>query len=263
VKQAKTVFWLCVRDIHVSLLFILLLVGIALVCMTLLLAVTTLDSFNEYEHAFQIAFALSCAAMLMGLLLSIGLICEDYIMIRRELHMSYIDSICIIISKTLCVALFCSVVSGILIIPYAFDMFNVAGQNLSSLYIAVFCTMLLSSAVGLFLSAAFRNFPQIASLLVSGVMLSQILFPGFLLFQYARVDWLWRLAFISYPSIRAIGTGLGFNRNDFADAHWYLDADMSNHFMWLIGWALGLIIASGVLLWIVDKYGLNKKLRPE
>ena len=251
------------RNLCVSIHYVYILAGASLFCMVLLWTVTSPESFNDYSDAFQVAFAITCASILVGLLLSISLICEDYIMIRREIKMG-LSPILIITAKTINIIIYCLVISAILIFPYFFNAFNIQDQNLLYLYFGVFFTMLAAAELGLFVSALWRNKPQIASLFVSIIMLFQILFSGFL-FDDAKLEIFGITVSISHYSIRAIGSGLRF---DLLDTGLHRVFEISpGHIRENIGLLavfFGLsFIGSIVILYYVEIRGKDTKLRPE
>ena len=81
---------------------LLLLAGVCLVCALFLWLATGEDTFAEYGYALPIVFAQACAAILIGLMLSINMVSKDYAMIRRELRMGF-SAGTIVMAKTLCV----------------------------------------------------------------------------------------------------------------------------------------------------------------
>jgi len=252
------------RNFFLSRQYATFLAGAGFLCMVLLLIVNRPAAFGTYIHALQIAFAVACAAILIGLLLSIGLICEDYVMIRRELMMGLSPSR-IIFAKVINIIIYCFVISIILIIPYRFDYFAPSYLRFWHLYVSVFFTMLTSASLGLLVSAACIIKPQIASLAVSIIMLFQILFSGFL-FDYSWVDISYTT--ISYYSIRTIGSGLGFHNLGFNAYAGHGTFGISpGHAVATLGmlflFSIVPIAISILTLYLIRRKGWVIKLRPE
>ena len=191
---------------------LLLLAGVCLICTLFLWLATGENTFNEYSYALPIVFAQACAAILIGLMLSINTVSKDYAMIRRELRMG-ISAGTLVMAKTLLIILSCAIMSLILILPYLVGIINVRGQNSLYLYAAIFFPMFASAQLGLCISAFssfFRsNRLKKIAFAIPFVMLYQILFSGFV-FEQVRIDLLHRIS-ISHYAIRMIGGAFRFN----------------------------------------------------
>jgi len=216
---------------------------------------TSTETFLEYADALPIAFAMACAAMLIGLMMSINLVCKDYNMIRRELRMG-ISASNIIMSKTLMAIVFCAIMSAVLIIPYFSNSYRIDGQNTLYLYFAVFFTMLASAQIGLMVSTFVRDKTQVAALTIPFVMLYKILFSGFV-FEQVQLDNADTFAISNY-SIRAIGSALRFDHEHFGwdPPYGVFNNTLENALENLGALAVFIIIsiaASIFVLWLIDK----------
>jgi len=215
------------------------------------------ETFNQYRNAFPVAFALTCAAMLFGLMLSINMVCKDYEIIKRELRMGVSVSN-IIISKTLVIIILCAIISAILVLPFERDAFRISGLNIWFLYTAVFLTMVTSSEIGLLMSVFFRKKPQRATNSIPIIMLFQILFSGFI-FEQADVESFRKFTVSSY-SIRTIGSALRFDSERFfADVHRGEFENTVSHaianFKWLILFFILAMLICILFLWLIDNRG--------
>jgi len=193
---------------------LLLLAGVCLVC-SLFLWLATGDgevTFSAYVDALPVVFAQACAAILIGLMLSINMVSKDYAMLRRELRMG-ISAGTLVMAKTLLIILSCAIMSLILILPYLVGLINVEGRNLFYFYVAIFFPMFASAQLGLCissLSSFFRsNRLKKIAFAIPFVMLYQILFSGFV-FEQVQIDLLHRISISNY-AIRMIGGALRFN----------------------------------------------------
>jgi hypothetical protein len=212
-------------------------------------------------EAIAAIFVLSCASILIGLMISVNMICRDYDIIRRELR-SGITARTLSLSKTIVLFLLCLGMSFILIIPYILQLYGIPDQYTFLLFGAVFITMFVSSSLGLLISAVWRNKPPMATFSITFVLLYQILFSGFI-FEENRFD----LRFlnsvsISNYSIKAIGHALRFDRSSIA---WYISPrtyTFIDDFMQAFGNFAILMIFFGIcliasirVLYLVDKKG--------
>lgn len=189
----------------------LVLTLVSFACMGFLCLATSQETFDSYSYALPIAFAKACAAILIGLNMSINMICKDYAIIRRELRMG-ISASSLIFAKTFLLILMCLVMSILLILPYLIGAFGISDQNTLYLFLAVFFTMFTSSQLGLLISAFSKDSPQRAALSIPFIMLFQILFSGFV-FEQVRINI--DITTISNYAIRAIGSGMRFDNENF------------------------------------------------
>lgn len=191
---------------------LLLLAGVCLVCALFIWLATSEDTFDGYGTALPIVFAQACAAILIGLMLSINMVSKDYAMIRRELRMG-ISVGTLVMAKTLLIILACAIMSLILVLPYLVGIISVPGHSSIYLFAAIFFPMFASAQLGLFissLSSFFRsNRLKKIAFAIPFVMLFQILFSGFV-FDGVRIETLQRISISNY-AIRMIGAALRFN----------------------------------------------------
>ena len=241
----------------------LLLACVCFVCTVFLWAATAPETFNSYSEALPVVFAKACASILIGLMLSINMVCKDYAMIRRELRMG-ISAKGLIFAKTFLNIILCAIMSVILTLPYLIGIISVLDQNTSYLYLAVFFTMFTSAQLGLFISSFSSIFSQNrlqkAALAIPFVMLFQILFSGFV-FEQVRIDL--SSVSISNYAIRTIGSGLRFDSETFiwdtpvgafenSFPHALLNLGALTTFM------IFAIIGSIIILNQIDKQGLDE-----
>jgi len=186
-------------------------VAVTLLCMFALNFATDIISFTNYDDALATAFATVCAAILIGLMMSINLVGKDYSMIRRELHMG-VPAIGLTLSKMLVVFVGSIVMSLIVAAPYLTNRYDIYGINKPWFYVSVFVTMCVSAGLGLLVSTITRNKLQVAALSVPIIVLYQILFSGFI---FERISDNFRRFSISLYSIRAVGSTLNFTTDAF------------------------------------------------
>ena len=243
--------------------------------MFLLLIVTNPDDlgkgpFDSFANALPIAFAIACAGILIGLVLTMNLMCKDYNMIHRELRMG-IHSTIIVLSKTLFVLIVCAILSLILVGPYLINMYEEYELKLNKplLFLSVFATMSTSSVLGLFVSTVVKDSSQKAAIALPFIILFQILFSDFVFNgvldklrdcnHKSYISWI----SISNYSIRAIGMALGFYETDNINAgmgrHGELDVfantkeNIFSIFFILIIMFLLATVATIIFLYCVDK----------
>jgi len=224
------------------------LVFVVVLCMGSLGLATDNSYFDTYQNALAIAFAIVCAAILIGLMLSINLVGKNYDTLRRELHMG-VSARGLVLSKTLVIVASSVVASFIVIVPYLGPWFHIRGLNKWGLFLSVFVTMLLSAGLGLLASIYARNKLHVASLSVPFIVLYQILFSGFI---FTHINDHLRNFSISRYAIRAVGSALGFN---FRDAPDYEFQNTFAHYACnlgrlIAGFAVVLIVCI-FLMWII------------
>jgi len=193
-----------------------ILSAVAIICAALLWLATSQESFSTFSYALPIAFAKACASILIGLNMSINIICKDFARIRRELRMT-ISAFRLVSAKILLIVLLCFIMSAILVAPFflsdvGIGSFGIFDQRTGHLFLAVFSTMFASALLGLLISTIWYDNPQRAALAIPFVMLFQILFSGFV-FEQVRVDL--SVVTMSNYSIRVIGSGLRFDSDPF------------------------------------------------
>jgi ABC-type multidrug transport system ATPase subunit len=177
-------------------------------CMLFLSMNTNETTFEKYESGIPVICTIASAAILLGLMLSINLICKDHATIKRELRKG-ISSCSIITSKTILLILMCLVMSSIMILPYIkiYNLGQYTEGASSHIFITVFTIMLVSSEMGLLVSSIPKIKPQTAANFVPLVMIYQILFSGFL-FNTSRP--ILNGSSISNHAVKALGNALNF-----------------------------------------------------
>ena len=187
------------------------LLAISVACTLFLWLAATPATFTVYHDALAITFAIACAAILIGLNMSINLICRDFRMILREMRMG-LSSFSLIAAKTVLVLILCGPVSLILILPYILGIFTIADQNTAFLFASVYCTMATAAEIGLFVSSLAQDKPQRAALMIPFITIFQIVFSGFI-FERVQLG-LFRLErlTLSFYAIRVLGSGLRFDK---------------------------------------------------
>lgn len=234
----------------------MILAFVSLICMGFLFLATIPETFYTYTDALPVVFAMSCGAILIGLMLSINMVCKDYDMIRRELRMG-ITARSLIVSKTILIIGLCAIMSAILALPYLFNAYRIIDQRTGLLYVSVFFTMLAAAALGLLVSAISRNKPQRAALSIPFVMLFQILFSGFV-FEQVRINI--SSISISHYSIRAMGSAMRFDNENFIwdTPHGAFNSAASfitDNLAFMLGFFMLAVVISIVFLYLVDRKG--------
>ena len=204
-----TVYNLFLREISInrSNALVRYVAFLTLCCTGFLLFSASVGTFDTYNDALPITFALACASILIGLTTSINMICDYYDVIRREMRMS-ISAEKMIMAKILFLIITCAIMSVILTAPFLFNRFSIDYQHRLYIYLAVFLPMIASAAVGLVCSCVSRDRPQRAALYIPPIMMFQIFFAGFV-FEETPL----RMLTISNFAIRVLGHGLRFDRD--------------------------------------------------
>jgi len=206
VDRTKPLFF---RECRLIINSFIKLIPVAFLCMFFLWLATSRETFNAYDNALPIVFAKACAAILLGLITSINLVCNNFAIIKQEMRMG-IHAKSLIGYKIAVITPICLVMSGILTLPYFLDIWSIPEQSPVFLFISIFVVMLTSSAIGLLISTIAKDRSQNAVIAVPFVMLFQILFSGFI-FEQIRVDLLHYIS-ISRYAIRTMGSAVGFDR---------------------------------------------------
>jgi len=183
------------------------------------------DSNGWHSDSIPIIFAVSCAVILIGLMLSINLVCKDYRAIYRDLR-NGVSIPLMIIAKILLIAYFCTVLSVVLVVPFMLNTGRLLLINFIYLYGSILAVMLVSSMVGLVVSLIVsircrdkpHEAPEKAAMAIPFIMLFQILFSGFV-FQLEGIP-LDPFALTSY-SIRLIGSSIGLDFGFHSPNSWF------------------------------------------
>ena len=195
------------------------------ICKLLFSANTDASTFSEYRKGLPIVFAVSCAAILLGLTLSVNMVCRNSAAVKREIRKG-ISKIFIILSKTFLLIILCAVMSLIITIPYGMDIkIKSFGADAGVQFFAtVFIIMLASAELGLAISCLPGIKPQTAVNTTPIIMIFQIMFSGYL---FADSDSLINDITFSNYAIKALGGALGFD--SFMDAPYGFGRSLSHN----------------------------------
>ena len=187
-----------------------LLFGGPLICMVLLWQVSIIDIFENYNDSLPIVFVMTSAAILMGLVTTINMVCKDVAAIRRDLRKG-ISVFGFVSSKVCLVFCLCVLMTGLFIGPYMFlmDFFVNPAYDPILFFAATFSTMLIAAGLGLVISSIPRFTPQTASNTIPFVMIYQMLFSGFMFGVDLPVL---NILSISHHTIFVLGYAAGFGR---------------------------------------------------
>lgn len=190
---------------------ILFVVIMPFICAIILRVVSSSASFDNYRNGVPIVFSLSCAAMLIGLMLSVNMICKNRVVVRRDLRKGITAKV-MIVSKTLLIFLCCLVMSVLLMNTYALSMgpYIYTEYNLMYLCAGLTATMFVASEMGLVISAFCRT-PESAANAIPFIMLFQIIFSGILFDMDDKVSILGYFTISKY-STNILGSAFRFDR---------------------------------------------------
>ncbi|MBR5134811.1 MAG: FHA domain-containing protein [Clostridia bacterium] len=136
--------------------------------------------FEQYEMTKSLLFALSCSAFWVGILNSIQEICKERVILKRE-YMTGLRIGSYIVSKLCVMALVCMVQAVLLVVVFAIAIGcpdeGVLFPPLFELFLVTFWTALAASAMGLFVSALFKNADR-AMTIAPILLMPQLLFSG-------------------------------------------------------------------------------------
>ena len=170
------------------------------------------EQFVQYEMTKSLLFALSCSAFFLGVLNSIQEICKERPILKRE-YMTGLRMDSYISSKLFVMGLICGVQSLLLTVVFTFligapdegIMFTPAFEIL----ITTFLTALAASAMGLFVSALFKNADK-AMTVAPILLMPQLLFSG-LIFELGGVTEIISWAVVCRFSMQGYGTTTNLN----------------------------------------------------
>jgi len=168
--------------------------------------------FEQLEMTKSLLFALSCSAFWVGTLNSIQEICKERVILRRE-YMTGLRLDSYILSKLLVMGLVCMVQATLLTLVFVLTVGapdeGVALPAIIEIFLAVFLTAFAATAMGLFVSALFKNADR-AMTVAPLLLMPQLLFSG-LLFKLSgateAVSWLVTCRF----SMECLGTTANLN----------------------------------------------------
>jgi len=138
------------------------------------------DQFVQQEMTKSLLFALSCSALWIGILNSIQEICKERVILRRE-YMTGLHLGAYVVSKMTVMGLVCLIQSALL--TGVFCLFVGAPDTgiilppVIEFYITTFMTAFSASAMGIFVSALFKNADR-AMTVAPILLMPQLLFAG-------------------------------------------------------------------------------------
>jgi len=138
------------------------------------------DQFESYQMTWSLLFAMSCSAFWVGTLNSIQEICKERVLLRRE-YMTGLRISSYIASKMMVMTFMCAVQAALLVGVFT-AMVGSATSGIilpyvAELYIITFLTALAASAMGIFVSAMFKNADR-AMTVAPLLLMPQLLFSG-------------------------------------------------------------------------------------
>jgi ABC-type multidrug transport system ATPase subunit len=137
--------------------------------------------FGQYEMTKSLLFALSCSAFWVGILNSIQEICKERNILRRE-YMTGLRLGAYILSKTVTMSIICIIQSLLLTSVFVYmigapDTGVIIDSAFFELLSVTFLTSLSASAMGIFVSALFKNADR-AMTVAPLLLMPQLLFSG-------------------------------------------------------------------------------------
>ena len=240
---------------------IIFLVSVSFICSIVLSLASSAADFEDYGRAISIIFALICACMFIGIIMSIDMFCGEYLPIRFDSGMG-IPVVFIILSKVIFILVLSVFTSIILLIPYFLNSYEILDIKYLYLYISVFFTIVSMSSVSLLVSIIFRHNMNMAMFFVILVMLCQIIFSGFIfknigISSAGTGDNLMFLCkyFISFHAIYLIGSALRFDnpplKNPSANIDEYFYSDFRFFALHLRYLLIFIIISLGLsIIWL-------------
>ena len=190
--------------------YMLSLISVSIFCMFSLLFVSVPDTYESYDTALSAVFALSCACVLLGLMMSISMIYEEYPALRIDLGMG-VPAVYVIKSKIIVILVLGFVMSLVLSSPYIMGFYQIPDLKIAYLVSAVFITIVTVASFSLLISTICRYHPKIAMFVVIIYTLYQILFSGFIFRDNILGFLSIRVTSVSNWSIYAIGGALRFD----------------------------------------------------
>lgn len=159
---------------------LLLLLQAPLLGILISLVVNKEKMFNSQEMTQAIFFALACAALWVGIMNSIQEICKERVILRRE-YMTGVNLSAYVISKMAVMGLVCLIQSTLLTISFMSFVDcpsdGVMTAMFIEIYLGVFMTAYSATAMGIFVSALFKNADR-AMTMAPILLLPQLLFSG-------------------------------------------------------------------------------------
>lgn len=144
--------------------------------------------FKEQETTKSLLFALSCSSFWVGILNSIQEICKERVILRRE-YMTGLQLGPYILSKMFVMALICFIQSVLLTAVFVLRVgqaeYGLIFKPAVEMFIITFLTALAASAMGIFVSALFKNADR-AMTVAPILLMPQLLFSG-LIFKLSGI----------------------------------------------------------------------------
>jgi len=159
----------------------------------------------------SLLFALACAALWVGIMNSIQEICKERVILRRE-YMTGLRLGAYIISKLFVMGLICIMQSALLTGVFVWRVGCTDGiilPGIAEMYIITFLTAFSATAMGLFVSALFKNADR-AMTVAPILLLPQLLFSG-IIFKLEEVTETISYAIICRFSMQAYGVSADIN----------------------------------------------------
>lgn len=191
---------------------ILLLLCQAPLLALLISAVADGEQFVQKEMTRSLLFALSCSALWIGILNSIQEICKERVILRRE-YMTGLHLGAYIVSKMTVLGLICMVQSALLSGMFCYLVGSpdtgLLFVPVIEIYLVTFLTAFSASAMGIFVSALFKNADR-AMAVAPILLMPQLLFSGVIFKMEGFAEKLSKIIICRY-SIEALGTSANVN----------------------------------------------------
>lgn len=174
------------------------------------------NCFTIYEDTKSCLFALACAAFWVGILNSIQEVCKERTILKRE-YAGGVKILPYVLSKMVVLGALCVVQSALLVgvfVGLSGAPDGALTNEVAELFITVFLTTLSAMALGLVISALFKN-PDRAIAVAPILIMPQILFSG-LIFKLEGIAENISLFVNCRWSMEAFGTTADLNGLDYA-----------------------------------------------
>lgn len=192
------------------------------------------SQFEQLEMTKSLLFALSCSAFWVGTLNSIQEICKERVILRRE-YMTGLRLDSYILSKLLVMGIICTIQAILLTLVFTVAVGTpdegVILPAIIEIFLAVFLTAFAATAMGLFVSALFKNADR-AMTVAPLLLMPQLLFSG-LLFKLSgateAISWLVACRF----SMEGLGTTANLNSLESKMEQLFKDEDMYDQIVYM------------------------------
>lgn len=170
------------------------------------------DAFIKMEMTRSLFFALSCAAIWVGIMNSIQEICKERVILRRE-YMTGISLDAYIASKILVMGLICLVQSVLLASVFVACVgcpeYGIISSGFFEILLTTFLTAFSASAMGIFISSLFKNADR-AMTVAPILLIPQLLFSG-IVFKMEGISEILSYFITCRFSMEAYGTTANLN----------------------------------------------------